>query len=543
MQRSAAPTTLLRAIARPKTRPASRASSTSALSHPRPSPRPGHSLPPKLYGQPLPSTHPHLLESGQLTPGISAREYEERRRRLVERLEDGSTVVIAGGKLKYMSQNIFYKFRQRSNLWYLTGWEEPDSVLVLQKTSDAKGYKMTMFVRPKDAYDESWNGPRSGQDGACQVFGADDACDIAWFSRRLEDLLNASTGPVYIDLPHVSAASLSQRRSRTSSAQASVSSPVKSLFDFFSLPAPNPKDDIDGVIKALRKKDVRSAAKEVERLRLIKSPAEIAVMKRAADISSKAHSDVMAFCARSLNDPRSLPVPLTEHSLVSNFEYTTSLRGSPRPAYVPVCAAGTNALTIHYVANNQPVRKGDLVMLDAGCEYGGYASDITRTFPASGKFTSAQSDLYAAVLSVHRTLLTLCATTSPSSLTLESLHRESVDLTKRELDRLGFERLRGGELERVLYPHFVSHPIGIDLHDTMGFGRDERLEPGMVITIEPGLYVPPQSNFPKAFHDLAVRIEDEVVLGETEGESSVLSANAPKEVVDVEATCSGRFSG
>ncbi|GAA6004676.1 hypothetical protein JCM11491_002190 [Sporobolomyces phaffii] len=502
-------------------------------------PRPGYLPPAKQYGQPLPSTHPHLLSQGELTPGIKASEYEQRRRALVQGLEDGATVIIAGGKVQYMSQNIFYKFRQRSNLWYLTGWEEPDSVLVLQKTSSTKGYKMTMFVRPKDPYDESWNGPRSGTDGVCEVFGADDSCDIAWFSSRLDDLIQRSRGPIYIDLPNVSASSLSSRRTRTSSSS-SVSSTPKSLFDYFSMPTTSsrPQDDIDGILNLLRTKDVRNAAKEVERLRLVKSSAEIAVMKRAADISSQAHSDVMRLCGSSSQGADS-PRMLTENSLVSRFEYTTSTLGSPRPAYVPVCAAGQNALTIHYIANNQPIKQGDLVMLDAGCEYGGYASDITRTFPVSGQFTTAQRALYSAVLRVHRHLLSLCQDSSTAhSLTLEQLHKISVDLTREELRDLGFS-LKGGELERVLYPHFVSHPLGIDLHDTMSYGRDEKLKPGMVITIEPGLYVPPLAHFPKGFHNLSVRIEDEVVIGETAADSIILSANAPKEVEDVEATCRG----
>lgn len=205
---------------------------------------------------------------------------------------------------------------------------------------------------------------------------------------------------------------------------------------------------------------------------------------------------VMRLCGTSEGSSRRT---LTENSLVSRFEYTTSSLGAPRPAYVPVCAAGQNALTIHYIANNQPLKQGDLVMLDAGCEYGGYASDITRelslahtvrsvrrrrltrlrilfvgTFPVSGQFTTAQKALYSAVLRVHRHLLALCQDPSESlQLTLEQLHKISVDLTREELRDLGFS-LKGGELERVLYPHFVSHPLGVDLHDTMSFGRDER---------------------------------------------------------------------
>lgn len=190
---------------------------------------------------------------------------------------------------------------------------------------------------------------------------------------------------------------------------------------------------------------------------------------------------------------------LPESSLVAHFSYHTSLSGSPRLAYVPVCASGAQALTIHYVENNRQVKEGEMVLIDAGCEWGGYASDITRasalrkafdslrglrkladspgtsrrtgTFPASGTFTTPQAHLYEAVLRVVRACTKRC--TSSTSWTFEDLHRYSVDLTRTELRDLGFE-MRAGELERVLYPHFVGHPIGVDLHDTRSYGRDER---------------------------------------------------------------------
>lgn len=162
---------------------------------------------------------------------------------------------------------------------------------------------------------------------------------------------------------------------------------------------------------------------------------------------------------------------LTESSLVSHFEYLTSLAGSPRLAYVPVCASGASALTIHYTKNLLPLHSGDLVLLDAGCEWGGYASDITRTFPVSGTFSTPQRDLYEAVLRVEKECIQLC--TAVQGMSLDDLHRRSCDLMKVELKDLGFD-VRGGEMERTLYPHFVGHPLGIDLHDTPTFGRHEK---------------------------------------------------------------------
>lgn len=163
---------------------------------------------------------------------------------------------------------------------------------------------------------------------------------------------------------------------------------------------------------------------------------------------------------------------LTEASLVAHFEYLTALAGSPRLAYVPVCASGTSALTLHYVSNQLPLHSGDLLLLDAGCEFGGYASDITRTFPISGTFTSPQKDLYEAVLRVEKECIKLCS--EIEGMSLDDLHRKSTDLMKIELKDLGFNDLKGGEMERVLYPHYVSHPLGVDLHDSPGYGRHEK---------------------------------------------------------------------
>jgi len=175
-----------------------------------------------------------------------------------------------------------------------------------------------------------------------------------------------------------------------------------------------------------------------------------------------------------------------------------------------------------------------MVLIDAGCEYNGYASDITRTYPANGRFTPAQRDLYAAVLSAQKACIALCTTASGLSLT--GLHNESVRLLKAELKQIGF-RLTSGHVEVILYPHFLSHSIGIDLHESGNFDRDAPLKEGMVITIEPGLYIPPHPDYPRAFHNMGIRIEDEVLVQKEH--PVVLSVAAPKEIEDVEAACQG----
>ncbi|KAK4055681.1 aminopeptidase [Microbotryomycetes sp. JL201] len=493
---------------------------SAALSHPVPAQ--DHGQQPSTssylrYGQPLPSTHPHLLAPGELTPGIQADEYEQRRRRLIQHLEPGAVVVIASARLKYATGKIFYKFRQDSNFWYLTGWEEPDSALVLEKDTSQRGYRMTMFVRSRDAHDEVWNGPRSGKEGATEVFGADEAVDITLLPARLRSILDKRSGgdaSVYVDVEGVQHGSRSRNRQ-----------PKLSLFDYL-VPSGRALDDAEEVASILSGsgRRVKSASQEFEKLRLVKSAAEIKVLRKAADISADAHAKVMRFCEPTSTSGK------TEASLVAHFEYQTALANSARPAYVPVCASGSSSLTIHYISNQLQLQDGDLVVLDAGCEWGGYASDITRTFPVSGRFSSAQRDLYEALLRVHRECIKLC--TENEGYSMEQLHRRSVDLMRAELTKLGFD-MRGGELERILYPHFLTHPLGIDLHDTPGFSRSRPIQSGMVITIEPGIFVPPLSQFPKAFHGLSVRVEDEVLV--QRDTSVVLSVDAPKEVADVEA--------
>ncbi|KAI5476016.1 mitochondrial metallopeptidase [Pseudohyphozyma bogoriensis] len=226
------------------------------------------------------------MAPGELTPGISAKEYEQRRKRLMDGLEDGAVVVIAGGKMKYMSGMIFYKFRQASNMWYLTGWQEPDSVLVLEKNSSSRGYKMTMFCPQKEANDELWHGPRSGREGAMEVFGADDACDISYLSTRLKSILSApstsfSSPPIYVDAPGVSTSSRVSTRFK-----------ARSFLDYLTPSADSEFDELKAVFEGRGGRTVKSAANEVEKLRLIKSDAEVKVMRRAADISSNAHAKV-----------------------------------------------------------------------------------------------------------------------------------------------------------------------------------------------------------------------------------------------------------
>ncbi|KAL1675499.1 peptidase M24, structural domain-containing protein [Schizophyllum commune] len=464
---------------------------------------------PTKYGQPLYQSHPHLVQPGELTPGIPQEEYERRRKALMDSLPDNSVVVCAAAPIKYMSgDQPSYKYRQSSDFWYLTGFEEPDSAVVLEKTSTSKGYRMTLFCSGKNLAQEKWDGAKTGLSEATAIFGADDARSIDHFYDHLRSLTSLYSH-VYIDLD---GGSPRRGRSRSVLKHLTTSNPAKTA------------SEIAMETFSLSSNKRRPLSPEVARLRAIKSDAEVRVMRAAADISARAHAKTMRFAKPGMN----------ESQIAAHFAYLCAMSGAQRQAYVPVVASGPNALIIHYTSNNQLVRAGELVLIDAACEYNGYASDITRTFPASGVFSPAQRDIYQAVLSAQRELVKMCTASSGHS--LYSIHRESRAMLRAELNQLPPFKLDLADVD-ILYPHFVSHPIGIDLHESSSFDRSGKLQAGMVITIEPGIYVPPTAQFPKHFHDIGVRIEDEVVVGERH--PTVLTVSAPKEVADVEGACQG----
>ncbi|EJD54152.1 Creatinase/aminopeptidase [Auricularia subglabra TFB-10046 SS5] len=453
---------------------------------------------PAPFGQPRPETHPHLLKPGEITPGIQAAEYEARRTRLMDALPSNSVVVAVAAPVKYMSGSAMadtpcsYRYRQDSNLFYLTGWQEPSAAVVMRKSSAGRGYELTAFVQPRDPQEELWEGARTGLDAAVSILNADQVFEYDRFLDHFHSLVK-DDHVVFVDSDLRDVPHWVKGRNVDSS-----------LSEFFG-----------------SRKKRRSLRAELGRYRAIKSPAEQAIMRQAADITADAHTKTMCYTKAGL----------TEAQLEAHFTYVTARAGSQRLAYVPVVASGANGLAIHYVANTAQVEDGELVLMDAGCEYNGYASDLSRTWPVSGTFTSPQRDLYAAVLSVQKAMINLC--TEASGMTSHDLQFHCCQLLSAELARLGFN-LRDRDLERIIFPHAVSHSVGVDLHEP-NFDAAMKLQAGMVITIEPGIYVPPHSCFPSHFHNQAIRIEDEILVQETN--ATVLTASAPKELVDVEAAC------
>ncbi|KAI7874557.1 hypothetical protein K492DRAFT_214514 [Lichtheimia hyalospora FSU 10163] len=346
-----------------------------------------------------------------------------------------------------------------------------------------------MFVPPKSPADELWDGPRTGVDGAKELFAADEAYDNARFPMFLKDALQAKH--VFMDKPPVSSILAASDATR--------------LVDF-----------------AKNQRAVKPLSVLVQEMRIIKSNNEIELMKQSGYISAKAFIEAMKWTQPGYS----------ESQLWAKLDYECRMRGSSMLAYVPVVAGGPNGLSMHYVRNDMKLRDGDLVLVDCGGEYHGYASDITRTWPVNGKFTEPQRQLYQAVLNVNKACIKLC--TEEAKISLHGIHAVSARLMKEELAKIGFQTNRW-DLERILYPHHVGHYLGLDVHDCHDLDRSRRLKKNMVITIEPGIYVPYDDRFPREYQGTAIRIEDNCVVGEQE--PYVLTATAPKEIVDIEFCC------
>jgi intermediate cleaving peptidase 55 len=267
-------------------------------------------------------------------------------------LPSNSVVISVAAPIKYMSGNIFYKFRQASDFWYLTGFEEPDAAVILEKTSTSRGYRMTLFSNGKDSDKEKWEGARTSFNDALSIFKADDAMSIESFPSHLKSLSSLYSN-IYIDIP----SSPSKRSPRT----------TKSLLRYLSPPV-QPRSGYEMVVESLSSSRRSPLAPLVAKLRAFKSEREQQVMRAAADISGRAHAKTMRFTRPGMS----------ESAIAAHFEYLCCLGGSQRLAYVPVVASGPNALIIHYTSNNQMVQDGEMVLMDAGSEYNGYASDISQ---------------------------------------------------------------------------------------------------------------------------------------------------------------------
>ncbi|XP_013413280.1 probable Xaa-Pro aminopeptidase 3 [Lingula anatina] len=475
---------------------------------------PACSIAVRLFGQPAPQTHPHLLNTGEVTPGISKEEFEFRRNKLANIIsahDAASTrgdesknhlVIIPGAPVTYMSTDVPYVFRQNTDLLYLTGFQEPNSVLVLEVGRENKKpvYTSFLFVPKKDEKRELWEGLRSGVENAPKLTGIENCQNIDDLEKYLESYL---------------------RRNRIFTLWCDYARPVN-------------RELHDGVISKFiqqqRHLNIYNPIRRVQGIRIKKSEAEIRLVKQSTKIGAQALTEVMKYSYPGVN----------EAHLYAKMDFECRVRGAEMLAYPPVVAGGNRANTIHYISNNQLVHDSELVLMDAGCECHGYVSDVTRTWPVSGKFTEAQREVYEAVLRVQKQCIQCCVAKS----SLDSIFQYMLKQIGLECQKLGIlpRHLYGAELSnqaRMICPHHIGHYLGMDVHDTSLMSCSLDLEPGMVVTIEPGIYLPENNlSIPEKYRGMGVRIEDDVLI--TSHGPEVLTSLCPKEPDDIEALLKSR---
>ena len=446
--------------------------------------------------QPLPSTHPHLLAPGELTPGVPASEYAARRLALAAALPEGAIAVFPSAPPAYMGHDVPHPYHQNTDFFWLTGFLEPSSLVACSKREGEPRWHM--FVRPTSKAEEVWDGPRAGLAGAAEHFLPEgDVHATATAGKVLAQEVARGASALYYDSAANEKLDLQLSALRAACAEARLTP--------------------------------RSSARITHRLRLHKSAREQELMRRSASMCAAAFGSVMRGSVGAADRG------LGEGTLAAHFEFEVKMRGAERLAYPCVVAGGPNAVALHYMHNDALLQPGQLLLMDAGCSFHGYCSDLTRTWPLSGRYSDAQRAVYEAVLDVNRQCIAACR--ADGSTSLSSLHRLSLRLTFRHLVALGIispDDSSGASRCQRYYPHAIGHWLGLDVHDTPAVETSVPLEPGMVITIEPGLYFPlDDPAIPEWCRGIGIRVEDDVLV--TDGDPLVLTAAAPKEVADVES--------
>jgi Xaa-Pro aminopeptidase len=413
--------------------------------------------------------------------------YAQRRQRVLQELTHGGVLVLAAAPELMVGRDTHLRYVVDAELYYLTGYTEPDAVLVLDPASETP---FTMFVRPRDAEHELWHGRRGGLEGAQERFGAQAVFPIGELGERLPRML-AKADTVYARFgsrPQLDGI-LQQVLTNGRATRARTGHGPHSLRE--------PGDILDG-------------------MRLLKDDGEIALIREAARISAEAFLETL---------PRVRP-GLRESEIDALLEYGFRLRGASGPAFTTITATGGNATVLHYVENSATLGAGDLLLIDAGARYQMYCADISRTVPVSGRFSGRQRDLYDVVLAAHDAALAACQPGAP----VDGIHAAARATLARGLASAGL--LQESQLEeeaaiKAVFPHRTSHWLGLEVHDVGAYAQADQqvlLQPGMVLTIEPGVYLPGES--------LGIRIEDDVLI--TPSGHEVLTAQLPTRADELE---------
>ena len=435
---------------------------------------------------------------------ITNKEYSARRKELMSLMHSNSIAIISAAPEKVRSRDTHYPYKQNVNLSYLCGFPEPESVLVLIP-GRAQG-EMVLFCRDKDLLRETWDGYREGPEGAVSNFGADDAFPIADIDDILPNLIEGKDRLYY---------AIGKDPEFDRHLMDWVNH-VRNQRGNGALP-PGEFVDLDHFINEMR---------------LFKTAGELKIMRKAADISVSAHSRAM----------KASKPGLFEYQLQAEIEHEFAVHGSAGAAYTSIVGGGKNGCILHYIENRDALKDGDLVLIDAGCEYQNYAADITRTFPVNGKFSDEQAAIYDIVLQAQTDAIAVIGPgieyNKTNEATVLAITQGLVDLGILHGD---VDELIASEAHREFYMHGAGHWLGMDVHDVGDYKIDGQwrvYEPGMVVTIEPGIYIAPGNpNVDKKWHGIAVRIEDDIVVTKDGNEN--ITAGVPKKRDEIEALMAG----
>lgn len=417
----------------------------------------------------------------------------------MRRMDQKSVAIIPSAREATRSNDTAYRFRQDSDFLYLTGFEEPEAIAVIAPQGE---HKYTMFLRPRDPEREIWDGRRAGLEGAKSEFGADESFAIVEFDEKLHDILDGAEKLYY-------------RLGVNSDLDDTIIRQIARMRALNRKPIHPPQTIID-------------PATIIHEMRVLKSDDEIELMQRAADIAAEAHCEAM----------RAARAGMKEYEVEALIELIFKRRGAAAPAYTSIIGAGANATVLHYINNDGELRDGDLLLIDAGAEYKGYASDITRTFPINGRYSKPQRDIYDLVLKAQMA----CVELVRPGTTHDQLKAHSIEVLTEGLIELGLlqgkpEKLIQEKRYEKFYMHGLGHMLGIDVHDVgrYYFDKESRaLEPGVVMTVEPGLYIAPDTkDVPAEYLGIGVRIEDDVLC--TANGPRVLTNKVPKQAEEIEA--------
>ncbi len=430
---------------------------------------------------------------------MSNAEFKARRDKLLTQIGEKNAAILFSSEEFVRNGDVHFPFQQNSEFYYFTGFLEPESVAVF--LPGRKEGEFVLFNRSRDPAIERWTGARAGQEGACKIVGADQSYDIEKINETMIELLSERK-TLYYEL------------GKQGKWDQQIMKWVSRLQDFNrkSLPCPTQLYDISVI---------------THELRLFKSPSEIELLKKACEISAAAHTSLMEICKPDIY----------EYELEAKFDYEIHLQGARFNAYPTIAGGGANACVLHYVENKDKLKAGDLVLVDAGGEYQHYAADITRTYPVNGKFSEPQALIYDLVLDAQ---LAVIQTIKPG-LPWNRLQKVAVEVLTQGLLELGILK---GTLKSALeknsyqeyYMHNIGHWLGLDVHDAGSYkknGHWRELQCGMVLTVEPGLYLSRSEKLDKKWWDIGIRIEDDVLV--TEDGCEVLSDGVPKKRTEIES--------